>query len=67
MANNEEELKNFLMMLKEESEEAELTLNLLKTKIMASGLNTSWQTDEETLATVKDCIFLGSKVTVDGD
>ena len=47
MANNEEELKNFLMMLKEESEEAELTLNLLKTKIMASGLNTSWQIDGE--------------------
>ena len=47
MANNEEELKNFLMMLKEESEEAELTLNLQKTKIMASGLNTSWQIDRK--------------------
>ena len=67
MANNEEELKNFLMMLKEESEEAELTLNLLKTKIMASGLNTSWQIDGETMETRTDFIFLDSKITADGD
>ena len=53
--------------MKEESEKAGLKLNIQNMKIMASGLNTSWQTDEETLATVKDCIFLGSKVTVDGD
>ena len=67
MAESEEELKSLLMKVKEESEKAGLKLNIQNMKIMASGLNTSWQTDEETLATVKDCIFLGSKVTVDGD
>ena len=66
-AESEEELKSLLMKVKEESEKAGLKLNIQNMKIMASGLNTSWQTDEETLATVKDCIFLGSKVTVDGD
>ena len=67
MANNEDELKNFLMTLKEESEEADLTLNLQKTKIMASGPNTSIQIDREKVETVTDWIFLGSKITADCD
>ena len=62
-----EELKNFLMKMKEESEEAGLNLNIQKTKIMASGPITSWQTDEEKVETVIDFIFLGSKITADGD
>ena len=62
-----EELKNLLMKVKEESEKAGLKLNIQKTKIMASGPITSWQIDEETLKTVTDFIFLGSKITADGD
>ena len=58
---------SLLMKVKEESEKAGLKLNIQKTKIMASGLNTSWQIDGETMETVTDFIFLGSKVTVDGD
>ena len=67
MIESEEELINLLMRAKEESEKVGLKLNIQKMKIMASGLNTSWQTDEETLKTVTDFIFLGSKVTVDAD
>ena len=67
MAENEEELKSLLMKVKEESEKVGLKLNIQKTKIMASGLNTSWQIDGETMETVTDFIFLGSKVTEDGD
>ena len=66
MAESEEELKNFLMM-KEESEKAGLKLNIQKTKIMAPGLITSWQIDGETIETVTDFVFLGSKITADGD
>ena len=55
------------MRVKEESEKAGLKLNIQKTKIMASGLITSWQIDRETMETVRDFIFLGSKITVDGD
>ena len=62
-----EELKNLLMKVKEESEKVVLKLSIQKTKIMASGPITSWQIDGETMATVADFIFLGSKVTVDGD
>ena len=62
-----EELKTFLMKVKEESEKVGLKLNIQKTKIMASNPITSWQTDEETLETVTDFIFLGSKITADGD
>ena len=62
-----EELKSLLMKLKEESEKADLKLNMQKTKIMASGLITSWQVDGETMETVADFIFLGFKITVDGD
>ena len=62
-----EELKNLLMKVKEESEKAGLKLNIKKTKIMASGPITSWQIDGETVETVADFIFLGSKITVDGD
>ena len=65
MSESEEELKNFLMKMKEESETAGLKLNNQKTKIMASGPNTSWQTDGETMETVTDFIFLGSRITVD--
>ena len=65
MAESEEELKNFLMKMKEESETAGLKLNNQKTKIMASGPITSWQTDGETMETVTDFIFLGSRITVD--
>ena len=62
-----EELKNFLMKVKEESEKVGLKLNIQKTKIMASGPITSWETDGETVETVRDFIFLGSKITADGD
>ena len=67
MGESEEELKSLLMKVKEESEKAGLKLNILKTKIMASGPITSWQLDGETVETVTDFIFLGSKITVDGD
>ena len=67
MAENEEELKNLLMKVKEESEKVGLKLNIQKTKIMASGPITSWQVCRETMETVTDFIFLGSKVTADGD
>ena len=67
MAESEEELKSFLMKVKEESEIAGLRLNNQKTKIMASGPITSWQIDGETMETVTNFIFLGSKITVDGD
>ena len=62
-----EELKRFLMKVKEESEKVGLKLNIHKTKIMASGPITSWQIDGETMKTVSDFIFLGSKITADGD
>ena len=62
-----EELKNFLMMVKEESEKVGLKLNIQKTKIMASGPITSWEIDGETVETVSDFIFWGSKITADGD
>ena len=62
-----EELTSLLVKAKEESEKVGLKLNIQKTKIMASGLITSWQTDGETLATVRNFIFLGSKITADGD
>ena len=67
MAENEEELKGLLMKLKEESEKVGLKLNIQKTKVMASGPITSWQIDGETMETVRDFIFLGSKITDDGD
>ena len=67
MAESEEELKSLLMKVKEESEEVGLRLNIQKTKIMASGPITSWQVDGETVETVTDFIFLGSKITADGD
>ena len=67
MAENEEELKSLLMKVKEESENVGLKLNIQKTKIMASGPITSWQIDGETVETVADFIFLGFKITVDGD
>ena len=67
MAESEEELKSFLTKVKEESEKAGLRLNIQKTKIMASGPITSWQIDGETVETVTDFIFPGSKITVDGD
>ena len=67
MAKSEEELKNLLMTVKEESEGAGLKLNIQKTKIMASGPITSWQIDGETMETVRDFIFLYSKITADGD
>ena len=67
MAESEEELKRLLMKVKEESEKAGFKLNIKKTKIMASGPITSWQTDGETVETVSDFIFLGSKITADGD
>ena len=62
-----EELKSLLMKVKEESEKASLKINTQKTKIMASGPITSWQIDGETMETVADFIFLGSKITADGD
>ena len=67
MAESEEELKNLLMNVKEESEKVGLKLNIQKTKIMASGPITSWQIDGETMETVADYIFLGSKITADSD
>ena len=67
MAESEEELKSLLMKVKEESEEVGLKLNIQKTKIMASGPITSWEIDGETVETVADFIFLGSKITADGD
>ena len=67
MAESEEELKNLLMKVKEESEKVGLKLNIQKTKIMASGPVTSWQIDGETVDTVTDFIVLGSKITADGD
>ena len=67
MAEREEELKSLLMKVKEESEKVGLKLNIQKPKIMASSLIPSWQIDGETMETVTDFIFLGSKITVDGD
>ena len=67
MAESEEELKSFLMKEKEENEKVDLTLNIQKTKIMASGPITSWHIDGETMKTVTDFLFLGSKITADGD
>ena len=67
MAESEEELKNFLMKVKEESEKVDLKLNIQKTKIMASGPITSWQIDGETMETVRAFILGGSKITADGD
>ena len=67
MAESKEELKNLLMKVKEESEKAGLKLNTQKTKIMASSPITSWQTDGETMETMRDFIFLGSKITANGD
>ena len=69
MAESEEDLKSFLMKVKEESEKAGLKINIQKTKIMASGPITSWQMDGERVETVSDFIlfFLGSKITADGD
>ena len=67
MAESEEELKSLLMKVKEKSEKVSLKLNIQKTKIMASGPITSWQTDGETVETVSDFIFLGSKITADSD
>jgi len=67
MAESEEELKSLLMKVKEESEKSGLKLNIQKIKIMASGPITSWQIDGETVETVADFIFLGSKITADGD
>ena len=67
MAESEEELKSLLMKMKEESEKVGLNLNIQKTKIMASGPITSWQIDGETVETVVDFIFGGSKITADGD
>ena len=67
MAESEEELKSLLMKVKEESVKVGLKLNIQKTKIMASGLITSWQTDREHVETVSDFIFLGSKINVDSD
>ena len=67
MAENQEELKNLLMKMKEESEKAGLKLNTQKMKIIASDPITSWQIDGETMETVKDFVFLGSKITAHGD
>ena len=67
MAESKEELKSLLMQVKEESEKVGLKLNIQKTKIMASGPITSWQTDGEAMETVTDFIFLGSKITAGGD
>ena len=67
MAESEEQLKSFLRKVKEESEKAGLKLKIQKTKIRASGPITSWQIDRETMETVTDFIFLGSKITADGD
>ena len=67
MAESEEELKSLLMKVKEESEKVGLKLNIQKTKIVASGPITSWEIDGETVETVSDFIFLGSKITANGD
>ena len=67
MAESEEELKSFLMKVKVESEKVGLKHNIQKTKIMASGPTTSWEIDGETVETVSDFIFLGSKISADGD
>ena len=67
MAESEEEIKSLLMKLKEESEKVGLNLNIQKTKTMACGPITSWQIDGETVETVADFIFWGSKITADGD
>ena len=67
MAENEEELKSLLMQVKEDNEKAGLKLNIQITKIMVSGSITSWQIDGETVETLTDFIFLGSKITADGD
>ena len=67
MAESEEELKSLLMKVKEESGKVDLKLNIQKTKIMASGPITSWEVDGETMETVLDFIFWGSKITADGD
>ena len=67
MAKSEEELKNLLMKVKEKSKTTGLKLDIQKTKIMASGSITSWQTDRETMETIIDFIILGSKITADGD
>ena len=67
MAESKEELKSLLIKVKKESEKAGLILNIQKTKIMASSPVTSWQIDGETVETVRDFIFLGSKITADGD
>ena len=67
MAESEEELKSLLMEVKKNSEKVGLKLNIQKMKIMASGPITSWEIDRETLATVSDFIFWGSKITIDGD
>ena len=67
MAESEEELKNFLMKVKEESEKVGFKLNIQKTKIMTSGPITSWEIDGETVEAVSDFIFWGSKITADGD
>ena len=67
MAESKEELKSLLIKVKEESEKVGLKLNVQKMKIMASSPITSWQIDGETMETVRDFIFLGSKITVDGD
>ena len=67
MAESKEELKSLLMRVKQQSEKVGLKLNILKTKIMASGTITSWQIDGETVETVADFIFMGFKITADGD
>ena len=67
MAESKEELKSLLMKVKEEGEKVGLKLNIQKTKIMASGSITSWQIERETMKIVRDSIFLGSKITEDGD
>ena len=67
MAESEEEVKSLLMKVKEESEKVDLKFNIQKTKIMASGRITSWEIDGETVETVADFIFGGSKITADGD
>ena len=67
MAESKEELKTLLMKVKEESGQASLELNIQKTRIMACGPITSWRIDGETMETVRDFIFLGSKITADGD
>ena len=67
MAESKEELKSFLMKVKEESDKAGLTLNIQKMKVMAPGPITSWQIDGETVETMTDFIFLGSKITANGN